>query len=157
MFAKPKLIIAAIVSIVLVVIGIAYVNVISGDEDPVEAKLNKAETVAMGKAVYADNCAACHGVNLEGQPNWQVKNADGTLPAPPHDATGHTWHHADSLLFKITKDGGQAGAPAGFTSAMPGFKDSLSDAEIWAVLAYIKSRWPEAARKRQKLMSDRAG
>ena len=35
-------------------------------------------------------------------------------------------------------------APAGYKSDMPVFGDVLSDAEIWAVLAYIKN--PLAAR-----------
>ena len=41
---------------------------------------------------YQEYCASCHGVNLEGQANWRSRNQDGTLPAPPHDETGHTWH-----------------------------------------------------------------
>ena len=32
---------------------------------------------------------------------------------------------------------------------MPAFGQTLSDAEIWAVLAFIKSRWPEEIRARQ--------
>ncbi|MEK9693042.1 MAG: cytochrome c, partial [Rhodospirillaceae bacterium] len=63
------------------------------------------ELVALGKQVYATHCASCHGVNLEGQTNWQVRGPDGKLPAPPHDQTGHTWHHSDAHLFKLTKYG----------------------------------------------------
>ena len=77
------------------------------------------------------------------------------LPAPPHDASGHTWHHPDQLLFEITKFGGQKNAPEGFISAMPEFGDILNDEEIWASLAYIKSRWPENIRKRHAQMSER--
>jgi mono/diheme cytochrome c family protein len=95
-----------------------------------------------GRAIYATYCAGCHGANLEGQPNWQQRLANGMMPAPPHDATGHTWHHADDLLFLITKEGGAAAGPPGYSSGMPGFGGQLSDAEIWAVLAYIKSTWP---------------
>lgn len=160
MSGKSNTIIAAIVAVVLAVVGAAYVNVVGGGgEIPTKAGADAAspEQVALGATIYADNCADCHGANLEGQPNWRVKNADGTLPAPPHDASGHTWHHPDNLLFNITRNGGQKGAPAGFVSAMPGFGESLSDAQIWAVLAYIKSRWPEQIRARHKMMSERAG
>jgi mono/diheme cytochrome c family protein len=111
--------------------------------------------VAQGEALYRAQCASCHGAKLEGQPNWRKQLPDGTLPAPPHDASGHTWHHADPLLFKITKDGGQAGAPPGFRSNMPAFGDKLSDAEIWAVLAFIKSRWPPEVQQRHKAINDR--
>ena len=106
-----------------------------------------------GRALYLDHCAACHGVDLEGQPHWQRPRADGTLPAPPHDDSGHTWHHDDRMLFEYTKLGGQAVmAGAGidnFRSGMPGFADRLSDAEIRAVLGYIKSQWSERNRRIQ--------
>ena len=104
--------------------------------------------VGIGKNIYAENCTSCHGVNLEGQPNWRVQLPEGGLPAPPHDETGHTWHHSDALNFKYTKLGGQKIAPEGFKSNMPGFGESLSDGQNWAVLAYIKSRWPEQIRRR---------
>ena len=68
----------------------------------------------------------------------------GNFPAPPHDETGHTWHHADQWLFDIVKHGGKHHAPPRYRSAMPAYHDMLSDAEIWAVLAFIKSRWPTA-------------
>ncbi len=95
------------------------------------------DLVALGQTVYAGNCASCHGARLEGQPGWRTRNADGTLKAPPHDETGHTWHHPDNDMFRYTKQGGQALAPKGFKSAMPGFGDTLSDRQIWAVLSYI--------------------
>jgi mono/diheme cytochrome c family protein len=104
--------------------------------------------VALGKQVYIDHCAACHGANLEGQPNWRERNPDGKLPAPPHDASGHTWHHPDAQLFDITKRGTAALAGAGYQTDMREFGSLLSDAEIWAVLAYIKSTWPPEIRAR---------
>lgn len=106
--------------------------------------------VALGEEVYAEHCASCHGAELEGEPDWQRALPDGTFPAPPHDASGHTWHHPDALLFGITKFGGQALAPPGFKSSMPAFGDQLGDREIWAVLAFIKSRWPAEIRAAQQ-------
>lgn len=104
--------------------------------------------VALGKKVYEDRCAICHGVKFEGQPNWQERKPDGKLPAPPHDASGHTWHHTDEQLFTITKEGLSAIVP-GYQSDMPAFKETLSDSEIAAVLAYIESTWPADIRARQ--------
>jgi len=99
--------------------------------------------VSTGAALYAEHCAACHGAELEGQvPEWRERDAAGMMPAPPHDETGHTWHHPDTLLFKITKYGTAAVVGGGYRSAMAGFGDVLSDADILAVLAYIKSTWP---------------
>ena len=116
--------------------------------DPNDPKL-----VRRGQMIYADYCASCHGRNLEGQANWRQRNPDGTLPAPPHDESGHTWHHPDQLLFDYTKKGGQALAPEGFTSAMPEFGNELRDGDIWAVLSFIKSRWPEDVRARQSSLN----
>lgn len=105
--------------------------------------------LARGEAVYAKHCAACHGANLEGQPNWRERRPDGRLPAPPHDATGHTWHHADEVLFDLVKRGMAAYAGPDYKSDMPAYAGTLSDDEIRAVLAYIKSRWPPDIREKQ--------
>ena len=103
--------------------------------------------LANGQALYAEQCAACHGANLEGQPEWRTPDENGVLPAPPHDQTGHTWHHDNQLLFEYTKLGGAAALEArgvtGFASGMPGFGETLTDEEIWDILAYIRSTWPE--------------
>lgn len=113
------------------------------------ADANNRNQVDWGRETYARACASCHGANLEGQPGWKAKLPDGRYPAPPHDQSGHTWHHPDHVLFGITKFGGQAAAPAGFVSGMPAFKDTLTDGEIAAILAFIKSTWPEDIRGRQ--------
>ena len=84
--------------------------------------------------------------------NWRERMSNGRLPAPPHDASGHSWHHSDRQLFAITKNG-VAGVVAGYQSDMPAFKDVLSDRQIWAVLAYIKSRWPGQIRDRQQQLN----
>ena len=111
--------------------------------------------VARGKPVYDRHCASCHGAKLEGQPNWQDKLPTGRMPAPPHDASGHTWHHPDAVLFGITKHGLVPGkyAPPGYQSDMPAFGGTLSDEDIWAVLAYIKWSWPRNIRKAQHEMT----
>ena len=100
-----------------------------------------------GYSNYQEYCASCHGVNLEGQANWRSRNQDGTLPAPPHDETGHTWHHETEMLFEYTKLGGQVTLEAvgvkNFTSGMPAFGDVLTDEQIWEVLSYIRSTWPQ--------------
>ncbi len=117
------------------------------------ANPDDAKQVALGKQVYDAHCAACHGAKLEGQPNWRERRPDGLLPAPPHDASGHTWHHPDRQLFDITKRGTAALAGPGYRTDMREFGSLLSDAEIWAVLAYIKSTWPPDIRARQERMN----
>lgn len=112
------------------------------------------EQVARGAVVYVAQCASCHGAKLEGQPNWRTRKPDGRLPAPPHNETGHTWHHPDAILFAITRDGTAAHAPAGYLTDMPGFGHVLTDDEIWSVLAYIKSRWPKHINARRQATTE---
>ena len=107
-----------------------------------------ADETALGQDLYAANCASCHGVDLEGQPDWKRRLDSGRMPAPPHDETGHTWHHADRQLFTITKLG-VGGVVPGYESDMPGFEGVLTDGEIRAVLAFIKSTWPDRQRAYQ--------
>ena len=109
---------------------------------------DNARIVASGEKIYGDHCASCHGVDLEGQPNWRARDGEGFLPAPPHDHTGHTWHHSDQHLFELTKHGLQAFAGADYKSRMPLYKDVLSDQQIIDVLSFIKSRWPQTIRQR---------
>lgn len=98
--------------------------------------------LAQGATLYAQHCAVCHGAKLEGQPDWRKKLPNGRFPAPPHDESGHTWHHTDEVLFGITKHGVVPPyAPPGYESDMPGFAGKLSDDEIRAVLEYIASQW----------------
>jgi S-disulfanyl-L-cysteine oxidoreductase SoxD len=108
-----------------------------------------AGTLALGRKVYDAQCAACHGTQLQGQPNWRERDATGRLPAPPHDASGHTWHHPDEVLFRITKHGlAKAANLKDYVTSMPAYEGVLSDAEIVAVLSYIKARWPADIRRK---------
>ena len=105
------------------------------------------ETILLGKSVYVQNCASCHGTKLEGQKNWMLRLPDGLMPAPPHDETGHTWHHSDKYLFMITKYGIEDIIGQKYPNNMPAYKDILSDKEIISVLSYIKSTWPNKVKK----------
>ena len=119
------------------------------DPEPQGADASDSRLVARGETVYQQHCASCHGANLEGQANWRHRQPDGTLLAPPHSASGHTWHHPDDQLFEITKFGTAAVVPGPYKSNMPGFSEMLDDPDIWAVLAYIKSRWPKEIQEAQ--------
>ena len=104
--------------------------------------------LVLGQTLYVQHCASCHGARLEGQPEWRKPLANGRMPAPPHDDSGHTWHHSNEVLFGITKHGlVPPYAPPGYQSDMPAFAGVLSDREIRAVLAYIASHWSNEVRK----------
>lgn len=118
--------------------------------------LSQTELIALGDTVYAEHCAECHGANLEGEPNWREPNPDGTFRAPPHDETGHTWHHDDGYLWERIQYGTAVLPPESRDkSDMPAYQGELTPQEILAVLAYIKDSWPpdiqEAQRQRTEM------
>jgi mono/diheme cytochrome c family protein len=114
-----------------------------------------AAQVAQGRGLYQTHCASCHGAHLQGEPDWQTRKPGGELPAPPHDASGHTWHHPEEQLFAIIKHGMARFAPPGYKTAMPSFVGVLTDSEIRAVLAYIESSWPAEIHQRRAAMEKR--
>jgi mono/diheme cytochrome c family protein len=135
--------IAVMATALAAVVVTASVVLMTGPDNPFLVKDGKAAQIAQGHALYGAHCARCHGKNLEGQPNWKMLLPSGRLPAPPHDKTGHTWHHTDDELIGITKLGLKPFAGDNYESDMPAFGAILSDQEIEAILAYIKSTWPE--------------
>ena len=135
------------------VVGAVFVLMVGCSKAP-RTDVTDSKQVALGKRVYDASCAGCHGVNLEGQPNWRERKPDGKLPAPPHDAKGHTWEHSDKNLFEVTKFGFASKAGKSYSTDMPAFEGTLSDAEIWAVITYIKSRWPARIREKQSGIPD---
>ncbi len=114
------------------------------------------DVVQAGQRIYIEHCASCHGAELEGQPNWQSRRADGLLPAPPHDASGHTWHHPSDHLIRLTKYGPQAFAGPDYKSEMPAYEGTLSDAQIVAVLSFIQSTGTPEIRRRHDEFEARA-
>jgi len=133
---------------VIVIAGLAAIWFFSNS-----GNRESADSISRGQVFYAKNCASCHGINLEGQPDWQTADEFGIFPAPPHDASGHTWHHGDGLLYDYTKFGGAeamaARGLADFQSGMPAFESILSDSEIDDVWNYIKSTWSDTEREVQ--------
>ena len=102
--------------------------------------------VAGGRQIYQANCATCHGATAQGAPNWKKPDAEGNYPAPPHDDSGHTWHHPDHQIYEIIRDGFADPLKPGSPRTMPPFGDKLSQADIDAVIAYFKSLWSTDAR-----------
>ena len=131
---------------VMAVLGAACAN---ADEPRHFANADDAVLVSKGRVEYAQYCGSCHGRNLQGQALWQLQDQFVGRRAPAQDATGHTWQHSDENLFHMVKFGRFPDAPKDAVSYMPAFADGLNDAEILAVLAFIKGRWPIGIRASQ--------
>ena len=145
-----------VLAAVAVLTAVSVWNALYGGKTRDKADSGNAAQVALGQKLYGIHCASCHGADLKGEADWQYRKADGKLPAPPHDETGHTWHHPDQQLFDVIKHGTAAYAPPGYATDMGAYEDKLSDSDIWAVIAYIQSRWPADIRMRQRWVTEQA-
>lgn len=94
--------------------------------------------VARGETLYNKLCISCHG----GSTGGTIRD----IP-PPHNANGHTWHHPDQQLANIILNGLDLSISS--EKKMPAFKDELSDADVQAILAYIKTLWTDEQREFQ--------
>lgn len=153
MTLKPLVLGAAGLLALLLVAGAGYFSLRASNRHvspPLHSlRPDDSQVLRVGARIYAQQCAACHGAKGEGQPHWRDRELDGLLPAPPHDPSGHTWHHPDEQLFAITKQGlAQLINQPDYRTAMPIYGGVLSDDEIVAVLSWIKAQWPPEIRRR---------
>ena len=139
MFAMNLRLFSAALVCYMVAVGIFALTARSADR----SDSANSRVLAQGQKIYAANCAVCHGAHLEGQSNWQTAGADGRMPAPPHDESGHTWHHPDEYLIHVVEQGIVPGVdrPTDYQGNMPAFGKTLRRDDVIAVLSFIKSRW----------------
>jgi len=128
-----------------VLLIIPFLLLLSACSDDQVAKLDTSERwysnadVQIGKKIFTNNCAVCHGDKAQGiTKDWKKTLADGSYPAPPLNGSAHAWHHPLKILLRTTQNGG---IPLGGT--MPGFKDKLSQAEQLSAIAYFQSLWSD--------------
>ena len=87
-----------------------------------------------GLALFAQHCAACHGAQAQGAPNWHQRKPDGRFPPPPLNGSAHMWHHPLGELYTTVMHG---------QGNMPGFSGRLNKGEVLAIIAWLQSLWPD--------------
>jgi mono/diheme cytochrome c family protein len=153
---KGRFLVAASIIAAGITVGSIYWDRWSNGHATAADPANPAQ-VALGRSLYDQHCAFCHGASLAGKPGWDREYPSGGRPALPLDGSGAIDRLADRDLFDVTKFGGQPFSPPAYRNDMPGFEGRLSDADIWAALAFVKSRWPEEVRERQKAAAAERG
>ena len=88
-------------------------------------------SVAAGKALFQTNCTMCHGET--GQGNGPA--AVGLIP-PPSDLSVHVPMHPEGMLWYWISNGISR-------SAMPAWNGPLSDSQLWDVVNYLRSTFPQ--------------
>ena len=132
---------AALLVVVSTVAGTAWLG---GQEskNPDAAKLVNPvpatpESLTAGKRTYDINCAACHGNLAQGalKAGVAISIIQEQGGKQPPDLTDDQWDHGatDGEIYTVIKKG----IPP---TMMAGYDGRLSDAEIWQVIAYVRSR-----------------
>lgn len=94
--------------------------------------------LATGPRLYAQHCAACHGAQGEG-----VLGAEGVPAVPPLAGSRMIGQASPANLLRVVLEGGFGPATAGHPQpfGMPPFDPVLSDAELLALIAHLRTRW----------------
>ena len=153
-----KRILVFVISLAAIIISLLYfLNPNKKESDNIETAITEIDEklisqINLGKSLYVTHCASCHGDNLQGQPNWNTKkDKDGHNLSPPLNGTGHTWHHSQEQLFNIIRYGFKI-YNENYDGKMQG-NEKLNDDDIWSILAYMKSVWPESIQKKYDTIS----
>lgn len=132
-YAKTLL---GVVILVVVVVGVSVINSFISPSDQQVPPQTSSNIEERGAALYSQYCLSCHG-------DQQAKPVLGQ--PPPHNSEGHTWHHADGELKKWILNGKPYN--------MPAFQQTLFEADVEAILAYIKTWWEPNQREVQASVS----
>lgn len=127
---------AALAGVVIVAgIGAGSRSLVDAANAPVGTALNEplpslsAAESARGEGIYLANCAACHGMDGDGDGPIVTEPAAGSIRNAAGEMT------AAELSYRIAY--GVAGTP------MPAFAGTLTQDERWALVAHLRSRWAE--------------
>ncbi len=87
------------------------------------------ESIAAGAAVFAKQCASCHGPAGKGDGTMAAK-----LKSKPADLTDGEWKHgpSDGEIFTLIRDGAK-------DAGMKAYRGVLTDSEMWNLVNYIRS------------------
>ena len=100
---------------------------------PAPAPPSAKPDATQGAPLYAANCASCHGAAGAGDGPAAV----ALVPKPArHDDGAYMNALDDAHLFKVVKEGGPA---VGKSPLMAPWGGTLTDAQIWDVVAFVRS------------------
>jgi len=115
-----------------------YLKSVPGDGSPPPAAIAQSDPqMTAGKAIYHDVCSACHAIDGKGVPNLFPSLAKAPqVHAPDPTSTIR-------VVLRGTRSVATDAEPT--APAMPSFAWQLTDAQIAAVLTYVRNSWGGAA------------
>ncbi len=120
-----------------------------------DAQPDRPAQVALGRTLYRQHCSYCHGIDREGHEDWQPGTQVAAGLPTALDERSPSVDRSDRQIFEWIRYGGQPFLPAGVRSQMPAFEFNLTEAQVWAVVAYLKNRWPEEVLARHERANKR--
>ena len=99
------------------------------------------KSIARGKQFYLVNCVECHDQDGKG---LNRRDFNSTVPADLTDP--------DAWLHGTTAEAIFASIREGTKQDMPPYKGKLPDDQIWHIVNFVRSLWPEA--KRPKVVEE---
>merc|ERR1711879_664018 len=126
-----------LLTIGIITVGIT-IYIFDFDKNIVDGRWYTKEQISLGKEVFLNNCASCHGQKAEKTVEWRKTLPDGLYPPPPLNDKAHAWHHPKWQLMQIINDGG-----APYKGKMPPFRDVLKEEEKEAAIAYFQTFWAD--------------
>lgn len=96
-------------------------------------------SLARGKQFYLLHCVECHDQDGRGLGR---RDFNGTPPADLTDPEAWVYGTSPESVFATIRNGTK--------EDMPGYKDKLQDEQIWHVVNFVRSLWPEAKRPKMQ-------
>ena len=93
------------------------------------------KSIARGRQFYLVHCVECHDQDGKGLGR---RDFNGTPPADLTDPEAWLYGTSAQAIFSSVREGSK--------NDMPSFKDKLQDEQIWHVVNFLRSLWPESRR-----------
>jgi mono/diheme cytochrome c family protein len=91
------------------------------------------DPVGAGKELYVERCVLCHGSKGHG---WEWTQKVMKPPVPVPNLLDTVPKSGDAYLRRVILDGGEA---VGKTRFMPAFRFNMNEAEVTALIAYLRA------------------
>ena len=123
-----------VIYLLLVIIALSAPSAMAGQDRGYDTNMLNA-----GMQLYLENCAVCHGEQAQSTvQDWYQRDASGKFPPPPLNGTAHTWHHSINSLMHTVRNG-----TIEIGGTMPAWKDKLDNEQIFSILIWLTSLWPD--------------
>src|ERR1700733_5005974 len=114
-----------------------YLKSLSGKQDHPQTVSKEDAAMTSGAAIYRDQCSACHGIDGKGVAELFPSIADSSMVKSDDPTT------SIRIVLRGARSVGTRAQPT--APGMPSYGRQLDDAQIAAVLTYMRNNWGAAA------------